>query len=390
MPEGSGFIIMIIIFWLCLGLILYTYLFYPLLITIWARLFPQKIEVNKEYFPQVTMVIAAYNEQDSLREKLSNCLELDYPPGKIDFLIGSDGSTDATSDILQASNDVRIKTFIYSERRGKIAVLNDLVTKAASEIILFSDANTIYQPDAIKKMTQYFADPLVGGVCGQLQLINPDGNPGGEGEGLYWRFENQIKKAEGAIRSVISANGAIFSVRKELFRPLSDSILLNDDFMTTLDILREHQRVIYEPNAVATEYTSPDMEGEFARKIRISSLNYNAVPSMLPLLHPRYGFTALAIFSHKLLRWLVPFLGFGMLLTNIFLFNRGGIYPIILAGQGLVYAGALAGYLGDRFFDRSGPFIPFYYLAMVNIALVLGLWRSLTKTQKQTWERVPH
>jgi len=381
---------MISIFWLCLGLIIYTYLIYPLLIMIWARLFPQKIEIYKNYFPSVTMIIAAHNEEDSLPEKINNCLELDYPPGKIDFMIGSDGSTNGTPDILQESNDTRIKTFLFSERRGKIAVLNDLMSKAGGEVIIFSDANTIYQSDAIKKMTQYFADPLVGGVCGQLQLINPDGNPGGEGEGLYWRFENQIKKAEGAIRSVISANGAIFAVRKELFRPLSVSLSLNDDFMTTLDILREQKRVIYEPKAMAAEYTSPNMEGEFARKIRISSLNFNAVPSMLTLLHPRYGFTALAIFSHKLLRWMVPFLGFGMLLTNIILLSRGGIYPFLMIGQSLVYGGALMGYLGDRLFGRSGPFIPFYYLAMINIAIVLGLWRSLTKTQEQTWKRVPH
>jgi cellulose synthase/poly-beta-1,6-N-acetylglucosamine synthase-like glycosyltransferase len=381
---------MIIIFWLCLGLIIYTYLIYPLLIMIWARLFPQKIKIDKNYFPSVTMVIAAHNEENNLREKMNNCLELDYPPGKIDFMIGCDGSTDGTPDILQESTDPRIKAIIFSERRGKIAVLNDLMSKAAGEVTIFSDANTIYQTDAIKKLVQYFADPRVGGVCGKLQLINPDGNPGGEGEGLYWRFENQIKKAEGAIRSVISANGAIFAVRKELFRPLSVSLSLNDDLMTTLDILREHQRVIYEPDAAAAEYTSPNMEGEFARKIRISSQNFNAVPGLLTLLHPRYGFTALAIFSHKLLRWMVPFLGFGMLLTNLVLLSRGGIYPFLMIGQSLVYGGALMGYLGDRLFGRSGPFIPFYYLAMINIAIVLGLWRSLTKTQEQTWKRVPH
>ena len=132
------------------------------------------------------------------------------------------------------------------------------------------------------------------------------------------------------------------------------------------------------------------MEGEFVRKIRIASLNFNALPELITLLHPRYGFTALAIFSHKILRWLVPFLGFGMLTANLLLVNQGRIYPLLLIGQGLVYVGALLGYLGDRFMNNSGPFVPFYYLAMINIAIVLGLWRSLTKTQGQTWKRVPH
>lgn len=381
---------MAFLFWTCLGLIFYTYLIYPFLIIILARIFPRKSKINQNEFPQVAMVISAYNEETVLEEKIKNCLAIDYPQNRISFVFGSDGSTDRTNEIISSVDHPRIQCKIFPEREGKSSVLNKLVEEINEEILLFSDANSIYEPDSVKLLTRHFSDPNVGGVCGKLNLLNPSGKPGGEGEGLYWRFENSIKKAEGLINSVISANGAIFAVRKEYFRPLPVSLSLNDDYMTTLDILREHQRVIYEPNAVATEYTAPDMEGEFARKIRISSLNYNAVPSMLPLLHPRYGFTALAIFSHKLLRWLVPFLGFGMLLTNIFLFNRGGIYPIILAGQGLVYAGALLGYLGDRLFDRSGPFIPFYYLAMVNIALVLGLWRSLTKTQEQTWERVPH
>ena len=265
-----------------------------------------------------------------------------------------------------------------------------MVPEAKGSILIFSDANSIYHPDAIKRLVQYFADPSVGGVCGKLELVNPSGKPGGEGEGLYWRFENSIKKAEGNLHSVISANGAIFAVRKELFEPLPTHLTINDDFMTTLQILRKQRRVIYDPLAVSVECTSPDMVGEFSRKIRISSLNYNAVPSMLPLLHPKYGFTALAIFSHKVLRWMVPFLGFGLLLTNFLLLKEGGIYPILMIGQGIVYAGALSGFLGDRLFDNSGPFILFYYLAMVNIALMIGFWRSVRGTQENAWERVPH
>ncbi len=378
------------IFWTCLGLIFYTYLIYPLLIIILSRFFPRKSKINQNEFPQVAMVISAYNEETVLEEKIKNCLAIDYPQDRISFVFGSDGSTDRTNEIISSINHPRIKYKIFPEREGKCSVLNKLVEEVNEEIILFSDANSIFKPNSVKLLTRHFSDPEVGGVCGKLNLLNPSGKPGGEGEGLYWRFENMIKEAEGTLQSVISANGAIFAVRKELFESIPAHLSLNDDFMITLQILKKHRRVIYDQQAVATESTSPDMEGEFARKIRISSQNYNAVPSMLPLLHPRYGFTALAIFSHKLLRWSVPFLGLGMLLTNIFLFNEGGIYPIIFAGQGLVYAGALAGYLGDRLFDNSGPFIPFYYLAMVNIALVLGLWRSLTKTQEQTWERVPH
>jgi biofilm PGA synthesis N-glycosyltransferase PgaC len=336
------------------------------------------------------MVISAYNEEAVLEEKIKNCLEIDYSQDKIKFLFGSDGSTDRTNQILSTVNHPQIQFRIFPEREGKSSVLNKLITEISDEIILFSDANSMYQPCAVRLLVSHFSDPGVGGVCGKLKLINPSGTPGGEGEGLYWRFENQIKESEGTLKSVISANGAILAVRKELLDPLPTQNILNDDFEITLQILRKMSRVVYEPKAVAEESTSPDMEGEFVRKIRISSLNFNALPGMLPLLHPKYGFTALAIFSHKLVRWMVPLLGLGMLISNLLLLNQGGIYPYLLAGQGLVYFGALLGFLGDQFFATAGPFIPFYYLAMINTAILIGLWRSLTGTQKQAWERIPH
>ena len=379
-----------IIFWTCLGLTLYTYLIYPFLVNLLAALFQRKTLVTEIDFPPVSMVIPAYNEEAVLEEKINNCLAIDYPGEQIEFLFGSDGSSDRTNKILQSLDHPRIRPLLFLTREGKSSVLNKLVPEVEGSIVIFSDANSIYQPEAVKRLVSYFVDPSVGGVCGRLDLVNTSGKPGGKGEGLYWRFENSIKKAEGTLYSVISANGAIFAVRKELLDPLPTKYILNDDFMITLQILRKHKRVIYDPFAVATESTAPDMEGEFTRKIRISSLNFNAIPSILPLLHPRYGFTALSLFSHKILRWIVPFLGFGMLVSNFFLLNQGGIYPWLLAGQGLVYVGALAGYLGDKLFENSGPFIPFYYLAMINLALVLGLWKSVTRSQEQAWKRVPH
>ncbi len=380
---------MTFLFWTCLGLILYTYLIYPFLIITLARLFPCKSKINQNDFPRVAMVISAYNEEEVLEEKIENCLLIDYPQDRISFVFGSDGSTDRTNEIISSIDHPWIQYKIFPEREGKSSVINKLVEEVNEEIILFSDANSIYKPNSVKLLTRHFSDPVVGGVCGKLNLLKPNSTLGGEGEGLYWRFENKIKEAEGSLQSVISANGAIFATRKALFQPLSIQIPINDDLMITLQILRQHQRVVYEPEAIAEETTSPDMGNEFIRKIRISSLNFNAVPSMLALLHPKYGFTALAIFSHKLLRWLVPFLGLGMLVGNFLLLKQGGIYPLLLVGQGLVYLGAGLGYLGDRFFGRSGPFIPFYYLAMINLALVMGLWRSVTRSQEQAWKRVP-
>jgi len=380
---------MAFLFWTCLGFILYTYLIYPFLVNLLAALFQRKTQVAESDFPLVSMVVPAYNEEEVLEDKIDNCLAIDYPGEQIEFLFGSDGSSDGTNRILQSLDHPRIRPFLFPNREGKSSVLNKLIPEVEGSIVILSDANSIYHPGAVKRLVSYFGDPSIGGVCGRLDLVNISGKPGGEGEGLYWRFENSIKKAECTLHSLISANGAIFAVRKDLFDPLPTKHILNDDFEITLQILHKHKRVIYDPLAVATESTAPDMEGEFTRKIRISSLNFNAIPSILPLLHPQYGFTALFLFSHKILRWMVPFFGLGILVSNFFLLNQGGIYPWLLAGQGLVYAGAGFGYLGDRFFGRSGPFIPFYYLAMINLALVIGLWRSVTRSQEQAWKRVP-
>ena len=336
------------------------------------------------------MVIIAYNEEEVLERKIENCLALDYPPERIEFLFGSDGSSDLTNHILRACNEERVQAFIYQERRGKTSALNSIVPEASGDILLFSDANSICQPNAVKKLVQYLVDPTVGGVCGRLQLLNPSGNPGGQGEGLYWSYENLVKESEGAIQSVIGANGAIYAIRAALFRPLPTKTLIMDDFVITLQLLEQGYRVIYEPSAIATEYTSPDMESEFTRKIRIAAANFNALPYMLKLLIPSNGFNALAIFSHKILRWMVPFLAAGMLVSNLMLLGLGWVYHATLGFQLVIYIAALLGYLGDRLFQNSGPFIAFYYLGMINLALLIGFWRSITGTQKRAWKRVPH
>jgi len=377
------------LFWGCLGLIAYTYLIYPALVMAFARLFPRSYQKDDSMRPSVSMLVSAYNEEDVIQQKLENCLQIEYPQDRIEFLLGSDGSSDGTNAVLEGINPPRFRTFLFPEREGKSAVINRLLPEAKGEIILFSDANSMYCPDAVNKLVRHFSDPAVGGVCGKLRLIDPQGTAGGDGEGLYWRFENAIKRAEGALHSVVSANGAIFTVRKELLDPLPTHTAMNDDLLITMQIMKKGKRVIYEPGAVAEENTSPSMGKEFERKIRISSCNYPVLPWLFRHFRPRHAYSGWALFSHKFLRWSVPFLGMGMLVSNLLLAFRGGVYPYFLAGQGLVYLGALFGFLGDLFFDDAGPFIPFYYLAMVNAALVIGLWRILTGRQGHYWERLP-
>lgn len=373
------------VFWGSLFIIVYVYIFYPVLVIILGRLFSNKSEVRHDFYPSVSMVVSVYNEETILREKLKNCLDISYPENKIEFIFGSDGSCDETNDILENNRSFQIKSFIFPARRGKSKLLNELVPKATGDIILFSDANSMYEVNAVKKLVPYFADKNVGGVCGKLKLIDPIGSPGGEGESLYWRYENLIKNAEGLIYSVISANGAIFAVKKELLNPLPTDLPINDDFILTLQVLRNGKRVMYEPNAIAKEETSPDMESEFMRKVRIASLNFNAIPEMINLLNPMQGFVAFSLFSHKLLRWFLPLFGISFFVSNLCLLNQGNIYNIFFLIQVIIFMGALLGYGADRIFGRSGPLIPFYYLAMVNLAIIVGAWRSLTGNQKQFW-----
>ena len=315
------------------------------------------------------MVIPAYNEEAILKEKIVNCHSLEYPADQIRFLFGSDGSSDRTNQILEGIDHPQFQVRIFPAREGKSAMLNKLVEEIDDEILLFSDANSIYHPQAVAKLVRHFNNPDVGGVCGKLQLINPCGDPAGQGEGLYWWYENKIKEAEGMIRSVISANGSIFAIRREFYKSLPTDRPINDDLILTLEVLRESAVVRFEPQAMTEEVTSPCIEGEFTRKIRISSLNFNGLPDIVPLLHPQYGVTALALFSHKLIRWLVPFLALGLLVSNLLLLGDGDLIPIPSSDKSF-YTGALVGYLGDHWFDRSGPFLPFYYLAMINLALL--------------------
>ena len=381
---------MAILFWVCAGLIAYTYVLYPLLTLIWARFSPRRTQVDGSCFPSVSMIVAAYNEEDVIGKKIENCLAIDYPADHIEFLFGSDGSSDRTNEILSARDDTRIRSFPYRERAGKLNVLNKIVPQASGDVLVFSDANTMYRPDAVRKLARHFADPTVGGVCGRLRLVNPNDSAGGEGEGLYWRYENVLKRAEGTILTVIGANGAIYAIRRELFRPLPTETVVMDDFLIPLRVLERGRRVVYDPEAVATENTSPDMQGEFTRKVRIAAANFNAIPHILGLLNPLRGFVALALWSHKIVRWFVPFLAIGALATNFFILKSGWLYVVTLVLQLLVYMGALLGYLGDCLFGRPGLFMPIYYLVTMNLAMFLGFWRSLTRTQKIAWERVEH
>lgn len=374
------------LFWSSLLLIAYSYVAYPVLLWVACRLrrlmerTPTSDATPAEW-PAVTMLVAAHNEASVIREKIANCLAVDYPADRFRVVIASDGSADGTNEIVAACADPRIQLIAYSQRRGKIATLNATIPALEDEILVMSDANTMYAPDAVRALVRHFADERVGCVCGELVLESPDGD--GSGEGLYWKYETLLKRMESKLGFLLGATGGIFAMRRSLFRPLPTSTIV-EDFVTAMKILEDGHRVCYEPAARATESTAPTMRDEMRRKSRIGAGGFQAIGMTAAMLNPLRGMPALGYWSHKIVRWFVPFLMLGALLTNVALATEP-IYTLFLVAQSLAYAIGVQGLMPRPVDHRLVR--PVRYFFMMNLALFIGFFRFLRGTQRVTWER---
>jgi cellulose synthase/poly-beta-1,6-N-acetylglucosamine synthase-like glycosyltransferase len=333
------------------------------------------------------MVIAAYNEVSIIGKKIENCLSLDYPADRIEFLVGSDGSTDGTERVVASCGDGRVKSVHFPRRRGKVVVLNELVPLAKGDIVVFSDANTIYGCGAIKSLARHFTDPRIGGVCGHLRIVNPNQGTAGLGEGLYWRYEVALKKLESRIHSTIGANGAIYAIRRELFRPLPVERALMDDFLIPLKIVELGYRVIYEPEALGQEDASYTIGDEFKRKARIGAANYNSLYYIYPLLNPAAGYVAFFLWSHKVIRWFVPLLLILAFIGNLMVVGHTP-FQLFFVLQISFYLLSLVGFIVNLLGLRKLKVLSVpYYFVIVNAALLVGFIRFVTRTQRAAWER---
>lgn len=377
---------MVILFWILICLIFYTYIVYPGLLYVIYKVFPRRWKQESEKLPFVSMLISAYNEENIIMDKIRNCLSINYSQENIEILIGSDGSDDATVEKLNKNNYSHIKIFDFKERRGKINVLKDLINNAKGEILVFSDANTMYEPDAITRLVAYFADDRVGCVCGRLKLKSPDRSREGECEGLYWRYESFIKRIEGELGTVLGANGAIYAIRKDLFPNIPDDTII-EDFVIPMKILERGYKTVYEKDAVAYEDSSKTIADESRRKIRIGAGAYQTLFLTLPMLNIFRGFPSFAYWSHKVIRWFVPFLMIVILSVNILLAHTL-LYKYLLIGQVLFYFGAVIGYLINKTRIHNRIFSLLYYFVAMNLALLGGFLRFVTGRQQVTWKRV--
>ncbi len=385
------------LFWTSVALVGFSYLGYPLALAFWTGLREavagfryltgggdRRRRRREEGWPSISIVFSAFDEEVCIRQKLENCLALDYPPEKLEVLVGCDGCTDHTAELARALGDPRIRVAEFPDRAGKATVISRLVPGARGEVLVFTDANVMVERGALRPLVRRFQDPGVGAVVGRLRLYNRVRRD--YEESLYWSYETLIKYYEGKQGLVLGANGGIYAMRRLLFRPL-DPATITDDFVACVQVAARGWRVPFEPEAVAFEETTEDYRREFGRKARIGAGNWQALTFVPQLLDPRLGFLCFSFVSHKLLRWLAPFLLAMAFASSAVLAARGMlVYQALLALQLAFGALALGGRLGAGGPARRLMSTAHYFVAM-NLALVVGLWRFLRHAQAAAWAR---
>lgn len=372
-----------IIFWCLATVVFYVYAGYPLaLLIVTRRAEPPKRDRN-EPLKSVTLLISAFNEEDCIAERLENCLALDYPTDLLEIIVISDASSDATDCIVARYKDSGVALLRMDQRGGKTLGLNAGVAKAMGDIVIFSDANSMYQPDAIRALVAPLADPGIGAVIGESSYVKPDSDAG-RTESLYWRYETTIKLLESRRGSVVGGDGAIYAVRRSLYSPMTADAL--SDFVNPLQVIQAGYRCVYEPEALSYEETAGAFAKEYRRKVRIVNRAWRALWKLRSMLNPfRYGVFSLKLWSHKVLRWWVPFMLVALLALNVTLVTAGAVYVITLAAQLIVYALAFAGFLLRDAARQSGFIrIPFYF-CLVNIASAVGLFEAMAGKSYITW-----
>jgi biofilm PGA synthesis N-glycosyltransferase PgaC len=378
----------VLIFWSGISILLYTYGGYPAILCIISKFFPSHgiARHTSSNWPEVDMLIAAYNEEKVIRNKIENCLSLDYPAEKLTVWIASDGSSDGTNEIVKEymKRNSRIRLLEFT-RSGKSGVINKALPQLEAEITVFSDANTEYDPGAIQRMVAHFADPNIGCVCGKLIYRNPGEVVSGKGESFYWKYETALKKMESRIGYVAGANGAIYAIRRSLFEPLPPNTI-NDDFTISMRIVEKGFKSLFEENAIAYEDVAPSMESEFKRHVRDGAGHYIAIGHMLGLLNPLLGARSLIYWSHRIFRWASPFILILVFIMNMFLIGNI-FYGILFYAQILFYTLALIGLFSVTKI-KNLPFIMYvpFYFCNLNTALLYGFMRGIAGVQKTMWE----
>ena len=385
-----------VVFWTCFLLVAHTYLLYPVSLFVasaavqtirdWRYLMSRqdrrRIPRDPVELPAVSFIIPAHNEERHLPEKLENLAELDYPKELLEVVFVSDGATDRTNEILATAERGNVRVVYLPIRRGKASAVNQGVQQARHELLVLSDAATLFAADAIRKLVRHFANSQVGVVCGALQFLGSVESR--QTEGVYWRYEGMLRLMESRLGVTLTASGAIYAVRRECFVALPADTLV-EDLMVPMNARKQGYRVLYDPAARATDFAPATVGGEFARRVRIATGSFRALGQLLR--GPLDPLTGFAFFSHKLLRWILPLLLIGMLLASALLADHHAVYRMMFLAQGVFYLWAVVGYLFRR--QVGGiryALIPYYLLAM-HLAFLVGLVRVLSRRGEVGWRR---
>ena len=382
-----------ILFWASITLIFYTYVGYGIVLFIIVKLRGSKINpvvwkpTDDTELPELTHIIAAYNEEDYIEEKIQNALDLDYPAEKNIVWAVTDGSDDSTPKRVSKFENVRL--FHLDERKGKIHAVNRVMPEVTSPIVVYSDANTTLNHAALKNIVRHYKDEKVGCVSGEKRVRQQGADEASSaGEGMYWKYESFLKKYDYKLYSVVGAAGELFSIRTKLYREIKTDTLI-EDFYLSLSIAQDGYRIAYEDQAYAMENSSDSIKEEAKRKVRIAAGGHQAISRLTALLNVfRYGWLSFQYISHRVLRWTItPIALVTALLANIFLFSSSTIYQITLVGQVIFYGLSYLGYIFQkRKIKIKALFIPFYFTFM-NVSVFQGFVRFIKGRQSVVWER---
>lgn len=388
-----------VLFWSCVCAVVYNYAGYPVVLFALSMLSQAKSDLhfllgrrarrqNRSAagdLPSVAVLLSAYNEQAVIRAKVQNCLELDYPHDRLEFLIGLDAPEDATPEILAELKSNRIRVRHFAKRQGKLAVLCALAQETSADIVITTDANTILRPDCVRTLVRHFRDPRVGAVSGEeIRLTAKGTDPAAES--IYWRYESALKFLENRLNCSLGGNGSILAVRRPLFRLEKPSIV--EDFQIPLEIRFKGYRVVYDPEAVAVEEIAPTPSAQFARRIRLGAGDFQALFANLNCLNPLNGLAAFCFFSHRVLRWLGPVFLLVALLSSLLLVQQT-FFLAVVSAQGLFYFAAYIGHLRKRRGKAAGVLGLAVNFCSMNLALLFGFYKYLTGNRSAIWNATP-
>jgi cellulose synthase/poly-beta-1,6-N-acetylglucosamine synthase-like glycosyltransferase len=375
-----------ILFLLAFFVLVYVNVIYSFLLKILVKFKQDHLTIDEKYTPKVSVLISAYNEESVIGQKIQNCLELNYPRNLLEIVVVSDASNDKTDDIILSFQSSGVKLIRMNERSGKTMGINRAMTMLGGDIIVFTDANSYFHIDAIKHLVKHFADARVGYVTGESIYITDNASMASFSENFYWKYESQLKRHESMLGSMVGADGAIYAIRRELYAPLEHDDI--NDFVNPLHIIHQGFRGIYEPEAICYEHTADDFHKEFRRKRRIVNRSWRGLLKMRQLLNPlNYGMYSIQLISHKLLRWLAPFILVLLFMLNILLVEYRPIYMFLIAFQMTFYLIAFIGSVLNRRKRTLNKWLHLpYYFCLVNLASALGIIDNLCGKKNIIWE----